>query len=111
MIHLETVITPTHSSISSPDRNEVLAIASPQDERTSKGSKVVTAREIKDLVAGVAAADSVQFLPKQYTAGYERPQRSSSGSYSELRKALFSFDSGTHFVTEEVDHYYITFSM
>lgn len=80
MIHPETDITPAHSPSSSPDRNKVSAVASPQDEQTSKA---VTAREIKGLVAGVAAAVSVQFLPKQYTAGYERPQRSSSGNYSE----------------------------
>lgn len=56
MIHLETAITPTHSPSSSSDRNEVSAVASPQDEQTSKGSELVTAREIKGLVEGIAAA-------------------------------------------------------
>lgn len=69
-------ITPIHSPCSSPDSSEVSAVASPQDEQTFKGSKAtVTAGEIKSFVAGVAAAVPVQFLPKQFTTGYERMQR------------------------------------
>ena len=83
--------TPTRSTCSSPDSSEVSTVASPPDEQTSKASKViVVVGEIKGLVAGVSAAVPVQFLPKQFTAGYERACRSRSESYSELREVLVS---------------------
>lgn len=83
--------TPTRSPCSSPDSTEVSTVASPPDEQTFKASEViVVVGEIKGLVAGVPAAVPVQFLPKQFTAGYERACRSSSENYSELREVLLS---------------------